>query len=180
MKSILKNKKGFTLMEIIVVLIIIAIMAAALIPSFINFARNARANEYIAQARVGMTSAQAMLTQDSARGIILEGDNLSASAPAGTQTIAAQVAAAPGTVGGDRFRNNMVGDMPATYSFGGVNVTGFRVDRILYSPDNAELQLVGVAGGAGGWLVSIDDALGITEFWRAGQARGSEGNNRPA
>jgi len=62
MKKILKNKKGFTLMEVIVVLIIIAVLAAALIPSFIGFVNQSRASEDIAAARVGMTAAQVEVT----------------------------------------------------------------------------------------------------------------------
>jgi len=62
MKKILKNKKGFTLMEVIVVLIIIAVLAAALIPSFIGFVNQSRAASDIAAARVGMTAAQVEVT----------------------------------------------------------------------------------------------------------------------
>ena len=62
MKKILKNKKGFTLMEVIVVLIIIAVLAAALIPSFIGFINQSRAAEDIAAARVGMTAGQVEVT----------------------------------------------------------------------------------------------------------------------
>jgi len=62
MKKILKNKKGFTLMEVIVVLIIIAVLAAALIPSFIGFVNQSRAATDISAARVGMTAAQIELT----------------------------------------------------------------------------------------------------------------------
>ena len=68
MKRILKSKKGFTLMEIIVVLIIIAVLAAALIPSFVRFAQNAGAATAIAEAQVGMTAAQAVVTEIMASG----------------------------------------------------------------------------------------------------------------
>ncbi|MDR2590110.1 MAG: prepilin-type N-terminal cleavage/methylation domain-containing protein [Oscillospiraceae bacterium] len=59
----LKNKKGFTLMELIIVIVILAILAAALIPTFIGFARNARASVAIADARTGITAAQGIVTQ---------------------------------------------------------------------------------------------------------------------
>ena len=63
MKKILKNKKGFTLMELIIVLVIVAVLAAALIPSFLNFANRARNDSLYAQARVGMVAAQVLMTE---------------------------------------------------------------------------------------------------------------------
>jgi len=75
MKKILKNKKGFTLMEVIVVLIIIAVLAAALIPSFIGFINQSRAATDISAARVGMTAAQIELTHIVGSGRTLTGDS---------------------------------------------------------------------------------------------------------
>ena len=63
MKKILKNKKGFTLMELIIVLVIVAVLAAALIPSFLNFVGRARDDSLHAQARVGLVAAQVLLTE---------------------------------------------------------------------------------------------------------------------
>ena len=63
MKKILKNKKGFTLMELIIVMIIVAVLAAALIPSFLNFVSRARNDSLYAQARVGMVAAQVLITE---------------------------------------------------------------------------------------------------------------------
>ena len=63
LQKILKSRKGFTLMELIVVLIIVAILAAALIPSFLNFVSRARNDSLMAQARVGMVAAQVLLTE---------------------------------------------------------------------------------------------------------------------
>ena len=69
MKKILRSKKGFTLMEVIVVLIIIAVLAAALIPSFIGFINQSRAATDISAARVGMTAAQVEVTHMVAAGL---------------------------------------------------------------------------------------------------------------
>ncbi|MCL2424788.1 MAG: type II secretion system GspH family protein [Oscillospiraceae bacterium] len=63
LQKILKNRKGFTLMELIIVLVIVAILAAALIPSFLNFATRAREESLYAQARVGMVAAQVLITE---------------------------------------------------------------------------------------------------------------------
>lgn len=64
----LKNKKGFTLIEIIVVLVILAILAAAAVPSMLGFVEEARGKAYIAEARVGLVAAQAVATQLTATG----------------------------------------------------------------------------------------------------------------
>ena len=63
LQKILKSRKGFTLMELIIVLVIVAILAAALIPSFLNFATRAREESLYAQARVGMVAAQVLITE---------------------------------------------------------------------------------------------------------------------
>ena len=63
LQKILKNRKGFTLMELIVVLIIMAILVAALAPSFVNFISRARNESLYADARVGMVAAQVLVTE---------------------------------------------------------------------------------------------------------------------
>ena len=64
----LKNKKGFTLIEVIVVLIIVAVLAAVAVPSMIGFVEDARGKAFAAEARVGLVAAQAALTQRVASG----------------------------------------------------------------------------------------------------------------
>lgn len=51
------NKKGFTLVEIIVVLVIIAIMAAFAIPAYNGFIDRARQSEILGEARVFLLAA---------------------------------------------------------------------------------------------------------------------------
>jgi len=63
MKKILKNKKGFTLIEIIVVLVIIAILAAATIPAMLGYVNEARGKAYASEARLGLIAAQAVVTE---------------------------------------------------------------------------------------------------------------------
>jgi len=63
-RQILKSRKGFTLMELIIVLIIVAILAAALIPSFLGFMSRARNDSLYAQARTGMVAAQVIVTEN--------------------------------------------------------------------------------------------------------------------
>lgn len=45
------NKKGFTLVEIIVVLVILTILAAIAVPSVLGYINDARDSKYIAEAR---------------------------------------------------------------------------------------------------------------------------------
>ena len=59
-----KNKKGFTLVEIIVVLLIIAILAAIAIPTMLGFVNEARQSEYIAEGRTALVAAQTIATRE--------------------------------------------------------------------------------------------------------------------
>ncbi|MEG0574199.1 MAG: prepilin-type N-terminal cleavage/methylation domain-containing protein [Erysipelotrichaceae bacterium] len=58
LKQFKNDVKGFTLVEIIVVLLIIAILAAIAIPTMIGYVNEARESEYIAQARTAYVAAQ--------------------------------------------------------------------------------------------------------------------------
>jgi type IV pilus assembly protein PilA len=58
-----KNKKGFTLVEIIVVLVILAILAAAAIPTMLGFVNDAKAKANIAEARACYIAAQMIATE---------------------------------------------------------------------------------------------------------------------
>jgi prepilin-type N-terminal cleavage/methylation domain-containing protein len=51
MRQNLKNRKGFTLIELIVVIAIIAILAAVLIPRFVGFSDSAREKSALSDAR---------------------------------------------------------------------------------------------------------------------------------
>jgi prepilin-type N-terminal cleavage/methylation domain-containing protein len=64
------NKKGFTLVEIIVVLVIIAILMAALTPVMLGWINEARDTALIAEARTGLTAAQALVADNVGRGTI--------------------------------------------------------------------------------------------------------------
>lgn len=53
-----KNVRGFTLVEIIVVLLVLAIMAAIAIPSMIGYVEKAKESQLVAEARVVYVDAQ--------------------------------------------------------------------------------------------------------------------------
>lgn len=55
MKKLLRNKKGFTLIELIVVIAILAILAAILIPSLLNYMKAANKAQAESNARTKLT-----------------------------------------------------------------------------------------------------------------------------
>ena len=58
-----KNKKGFTLVELIVVLVILAILAALLIPAMTGYIDKAREQSMITEASMVLTAAQATVSE---------------------------------------------------------------------------------------------------------------------
>ena len=67
-KKMKKNRKGFTLVEIIVVLVILAILAAFTIPAMLGFVNDAKMKAEIANAREVYVAAQSAATELKAGG----------------------------------------------------------------------------------------------------------------
>lgn len=72
-----KKTSGFTLVELIVVLVILATLAALLVPSLAGYIDKARQNAVIAKARAVLVASQAVVTEAYADGkLILDANGL--------------------------------------------------------------------------------------------------------
>jgi type IV pilus assembly protein PilA len=74
-KKSIKLKKGFTLVEIIVVLVVLAILAAFTIPTMLGFVADAKGKAYIAEAREVYVAAQTTATEIVGTGVGLDKTN---------------------------------------------------------------------------------------------------------
>lgn len=75
-KNLRKNKKGFTLVEIIVVLLIIGILLAITIPSIMGYVGKAKDAQIEAQARAGYVAAQTITAKEVAKDSALTKEDL--------------------------------------------------------------------------------------------------------
>ena len=71
----LKDKKGFTLVELIVVLVILAILAALLVPALTGYIDKANGEKIIAETRMIVMATQTETTTTYAKGKIDDTDN---------------------------------------------------------------------------------------------------------
>lgn len=69
-----KEKKGFTLIELIIVIAIIAILIALIAPNLVKFLSTARGTSVDANAKTAYTSIQTYLTEKETKGIAIDPD----------------------------------------------------------------------------------------------------------
>lgn len=66
-KKLKENKKGFTLVELIVVLVILAILAALLVPALTGYIDKAKKKSVIAETRQCVMAAQTLVDEEYAK-----------------------------------------------------------------------------------------------------------------
>lgn len=74
-KKLKENKKGFTLVELIVVLVILAILAAILIPALTGYIDKAKNKSIIAETRSAVMAAQTLIDEAYGKKDVGEGLN---------------------------------------------------------------------------------------------------------
>lgn len=89
----MKNKKGFTLVELIVVLVILAILAALLVPALTGYIDKANAEKVVAECRMVVMAAQTETSSTYAKGAISDTNKVNAT----NVTKLAEVSALNGT-----------------------------------------------------------------------------------
>ena len=63
MKKFKNDNKGFTLVELIVVLVILAILAAILVPALLGYIDEAKQKQYVLNGKSAYTAAQAVMSE---------------------------------------------------------------------------------------------------------------------
>ena len=66
-KKLNENKKGFTLVELIVVLVILAILAALLVPALTGYIDKAKRKSIVAETRQAVMAAQTLVDEEYAK-----------------------------------------------------------------------------------------------------------------
>lgn len=88
------DKKGFTLIEVIVVLVILAILIALLAPSLTGYIQKAKDNALIAECRQGVIAGQTVMSEE----YVTNPDDYSGGIPANLLEKIQMLSEAPGTI----------------------------------------------------------------------------------
>lgn len=126
-KQKLKNKKGFTLVEMIIVMVIMALLAAALIPTMMGYIQDAKNSAHVATARAFYLAAQSTATELSAKQDTLTDGNI---------------------ITNNKYKK-LVKDLPGDITAITLGPTGniFQLSSITYTSDGTKKVVVTVTAG---------------------------------
>ena len=155
--QVLRNRKGFTLMELIVVLIILAILIAALTPVLIGWINDARETAERANGRTVLLAIQTVVTEAKGRGTWGDGTTAVTIANTTTATIGSQArfqtlmrdAAVFGSTAAT-YNSPFISGLGSTPAVTGIhldasgNVTGIRIRNTASETRNSDGEGVGV------------------------------------
>jgi prepilin-type N-terminal cleavage/methylation domain-containing protein len=123
MKKQLKNQKGFTLVEVIVVAVIVAVLAAVAIPLYLNYIQDSRSNAAKNAAGSLCSFCAACInsagTLAPASGAVAAGATITCTPPSGNTTTMKM----PDKIGGDIGTGAPGATVTATHSDGGTAQT---------------------------------------------------------
>lgn len=100
-----KEKKGFTLIELIIVIAIIAILIALIAPNLVKFLSTARGTSVDANAKTAYTSIQTYLTEQETAGTTIGADTYTIKVAADGSVGATNGAGAASLTGIDKYFN---------------------------------------------------------------------------
>lgn len=124
----MKNKKGFTLVELIVVLVILAILAALLIPALTGYIDKAREQSLISEGAMVLTAAQATVSEAYGTGDLKVGDG-------GTITVTNKSALASqiNQLAELKSSASWKFDVAVTSAANGTNYKSIKIQNLIYS-----------------------------------------------
>lgn len=173
----LKNKKGFTLVELIVVLVILAILAALLVPALTGYIDKAHEQSLTSEASMVLTAAQATVSESYGNGDIVVGSDNSVSLKKDldTTSIQAQINQLAEVKKDASWAFTVkVDDKDATYK-------AVKIDTLYYTDGtNAICYTNGAWGSTLKGKKTIADAAGSADFGliSGGVAKDSTGNTQ--
>lgn len=145
--------KGFTLVELIVVIAIIGVLAAVLVPSMLGYMRDSKISQANTNAHTIYTSAQAAVTKYATANGTLNTKG---------QTASADIAAGTSAVGYDLTLGSITLDDFGDYL--GDQFTGAFAFKVGASGDTIEYALYSDAVAAASLTVPVDEAAQIAAY----------------